>query len=271
MPISKAQADVLRVIAANRSPDSYLAGATIVHRRPDSPRTSLDLDFFHDIEDSIAVAGEADAKALIEAGYSLRWLLRTPTFYRATVVADDGEALKIEWAQDSAFRFFPVQEDDLCGYRLHDADAATNKVLALAGRNEIRDLVDVLYLHEHYLSLGALTWAACGKDPGYTPEFLLEQASRHTAHTQHELDHLLLQQPMDLGAVKEQWLGALDQARELASSLPPDDVGCLYLSDLGEPVEPHPRKNDFARLVRHHGTVRGAWPTVVPRKAPEDR
>jgi hypothetical protein len=266
MPISPAQAEVLRVIAANRSPDSYLAGATIVHRKPDSPRTSLDLDFFHELEDSIAVAGEADAKALTEAGYDLQWLLRTPTFYRAIVTAKERDALKIEWAQDSAFRFFPVQKDELCGYRLHDADAATNKVLALAGRNEIRDLVDVLYLHEHYLSLGALIWAACGKDPGYTPEFLLDQASRHTAHTQHELDHLLLQQPIDLRTMKQQWLEAVGRARQLVSSLPASDLGCLYLSDRGEPVEPVPRNSDFGGLIRHYGTVRGAWPTVVPRK-----
>lgn len=84
------------------------------------------------------------------------------------------QQLKMEWAYDSAFRFFPVQTDDLCGYRLHDADAATNKVLALAGRSEIRDFVDVLHLHDTYLSLGALVWAASGKDPGFTPEFLLD-------------------------------------------------------------------------------------------------
>ena len=95
MSISPTQAEVLRVIAANRCPVSYLAGATIVHRKPDSPRTSLDLDFFHELEDSIAVAGEADAKALTEAGYDLQWLLRTPTFYRAIVTANDVNALRI--------------------------------------------------------------------------------------------------------------------------------------------------------------------------------
>ena len=39
-----------------------------------------------------------------------------------------GCRLKIEWAHDRAYRFFPVQRHDLCGYRLHDADAATNNV-----------------------------------------------------------------------------------------------------------------------------------------------
>ena len=32
MPLSTIQADVLRLIAANRSPDSYVAGATVLHR-----------------------------------------------------------------------------------------------------------------------------------------------------------------------------------------------------------------------------------------------
>lgn len=42
--------------------------------------------------------------------------LQTPTFYRAvTEVA--GQSLKLEWAHDRAFRFFPVERDELCGFR----------------------------------------------------------------------------------------------------------------------------------------------------------
>ena len=97
MPISEIQSEVLRRIAANRSSESYLAGATVIH-----------------------------------------WLMRAPTIHRAVVTVNRRQ-LKIEWVQDSAFRFFPVQEDERFGYRLHDADAAINKVLALAGRDEVRD------------------------------------------------------------------------------------------------------------------------------------
>ncbi len=57
------------------------------------------------------------------AMHEFRWLLRTPTFYRAVVTAGERQ-LKLEWAQDSAFRFFPVQKDERCGYRLHDAAAS---------------------------------------------------------------------------------------------------------------------------------------------------
>ena len=67
-----------------------------------------------------------------QLGHDFSWLLRAPAFHRA-VVRIDTRSLNIEWAQDSAFRFYPVHEDDRFGYRLHDADAAINKVLALAG------------------------------------------------------------------------------------------------------------------------------------------
>ena len=80
MPLSTIQADVLRLIAANRSPDSYVAGATVLHRAEDTPRYSADLDLFHDLEDSVARCAETDAATLTDAACELSWLLRTPTF-----------------------------------------------------------------------------------------------------------------------------------------------------------------------------------------------
>jgi hypothetical protein len=268
MPISKVQALILRTIAANRSPDSYLAGATVLHRAADTPRFSRDLDFFHDVEDSVAESAETDAKTLKNAGYGFEWLLRTPTYQRAIVSAED-EAVRIEWAQDSAFRFFPVQKDDMCGYRLHDADAAVNKVLALAGRQEVRDFVDVLHLHETYLSLGAMAWAACGKDPGFTPDFLLDHAGRHVAYTQNDVNRLELRSPLDLRDMKKKWLEALAEARRLTAKLPSEELGCLYLMTDQVPVIPDPGAETFRLLIRHSGSVRGAWPTVTENR--EDR
>ena len=191
MPVSELQARVLREIAANRTPDSYLAGATVLHRAEDSPRFSRDLDIFHDLAEAVAVSAEADARTLQRAGYSLTWALQTPTFYRA-VAEVTGQSLKLEWAHDSAFRFFPVERDEFCGFRLHPADAAVNKMLAMAGRVEVRDFVDVLHLDAEYLSLGALAWAGCGKDPGYTPDFLLDHAAAHTAYRPADLARLHL-------------------------------------------------------------------------------
>jgi hypothetical protein len=261
MPISDIQAEVLRRIAGNRSPDSYLAGATVIHRGAGTPRFSQDLDFFHDLADSIASSADQDAATLRQAGYEITWLLRTPTFHRAVVTAGQRQ-LKMEWAQDSAFRFFPVQKDERFGYCLHDADAAINKVLALAGRAEIRDFVDILHLHDTTLSLGAMAWAACGKDPGFTPEFLLDHAARHVAYTQADLDRLSLRVPLDLKDLKQRWLMALQEARALFAALPPDEIGCLYLGPGQRPVTPDPSADSFRSWIRHKGSIRGAWPTV---------
>ena len=56
-----AQAALLRRITSNRSPESYVAGATGLHRAADTPRFSEDLDLFHDLEDSIAQSAGSDA------------------------------------------------------------------------------------------------------------------------------------------------------------------------------------------------------------------
>ena len=263
MPISDIQDKILRHIAANRSPESYLAGATVLHRSADSPRYSQDLDFFHDIADSVALCAQKDAETLESAGYGVEWLLRTPTFHRA-VASVGKQQLKLEWAQDTAFRFFPVQEDDRCGYRLHDTDAAINKLLALAGRDEVRDFVDVIHIHNSSLSLGVLAWAACGKDPGFTPAFLLDHAGRHTGYAQEDLGRLSLTEPLNIGDLKKQWLEATESARKLVTALPPEEVGCLYLDSTGSPVTPEPSSSTFPTLTRHWGTVHGAWPTVSP-------
>jgi hypothetical protein len=262
MPLSEIQAEILRLIAANRTPESYLAGATVLHRSAGTPRFSQDLDYFHDLGDSVATCAEQDAHTLIAAGHGLQWILRAPTFHRA-VVTVRGDQLRIEWAQDSAFRFYPVMQDDLCGYRLHDTDAAINKVLALAGRSEARDFVDVLHLDRELLSLGAMAWAACGKDPGFTPEFLLDQANRHTAYTQADLGRLHLLEPLDLRALKRDWFAALETAQALVASLPPAEIGCLYLNPQQQPVTPDAAAPEFAALTRHSGSVSGAWPTVA--------
>lgn len=268
--MTKLQARILRILAAGRSPESYLAGATVLHRSDDSPRYSQDLDFFHDLADSVARSAEADAATLLTAGIDLEWLLRSPTFYRS-VVSVEGEALKLEWAQDSAFRFFPVQADEFCGYRLDDADAAVNKILALAGREEVRDFVDILHLHQTSLSVGTLAWAACGKDPGYSPAFLLDHAGRHVRYSQDDLNRLHLREPLGVSDLKRQWLAAVEQAHGLIEALPEADVGCLYLASDGVPVTPDPASSDFRNLGRHFGSVRGAWPLIAPYRADTSR
>ena len=94
--------------------------------------------------------------------------LSPPGFIRA-IVRRGEHATCVDWAHDSAWRFMPLVRDPLGGLLLHPVDLAINKVLALAGRDEPRDYVDILFVNERVLSLGALCWVAVGKDAGIHP------------------------------------------------------------------------------------------------------
>ena len=87
VPLSKIQTEVLRLLAAQRDPESYVAGATPLNR--DAPRYSGDIDVFHDREERVAAAALTDAKVLEAAGYSVRWLRQLPLIYTAEVTRQD--------------------------------------------------------------------------------------------------------------------------------------------------------------------------------------
>jgi hypothetical protein len=269
MPLTDFQKAVARLIAANRKPESHIAGGAVINRGESALRISNDIDIFHDIlkdgrraPEIVAACAEADEILLKEAGYSVDWLARSEGFFRAIVSRGD-EQVRLDWATESAFRFFPVQEDEEFGYCLHLADLATNKVLALVGRSEIRDFLDVLQLDEGYLSLGALIWAACGKDEGFTPATILDLMNRHSRYQESDLKGENLARQVDLKELKEQWITAKERAEVLVAQLPPDELGCLYLSHDRRPVTPDPSSPEFPKLIRHRGSVLGAWPSIT--------
>jgi hypothetical protein len=239
MPLGVFEKNVLRLLAANRNPESYVAGATVFLRREDSYRRSQDIDVFHDTTQGLALAAAEDAESLRRNGYTLEWVETQDTSRRATV-SKDGSSTKLDWAYDSAFLFFPAQADPEFGFVLHPLDGATKKLLVMAGRGEIRDYLDVIFLHRAVLSLGALAWAAFGKDIGFTPQFLLEEAQRLARFPEIRLKTLLLVQPVDWVECKRQWLAAVAEADALFLRLPPEEIGCLYLDASGSAVTPDP-------------------------------
>ncbi len=261
MPLTPYQREVARVLAANRSPESHIAGGAVINRGDAGLRFSDDLDIFHDAAESVAASAEVDEKALGAAGYAVEWTLRGAGIIKAVVTRGEGR-VRLDWTTDSAFRFFPAVRDDDFGYRLHDADLATNKVLALAGRSEVRDYLDILQIDQRFLSLGAVIWAACGKDAGFTPALILDQTNRHSRYQESDLKGENLARPVDLRQLKQRWLEARDRAERLFEHLPAEELGCLYLDADLNPVTPDPASANFARLIRHQGSVRGAWPKI---------
>jgi hypothetical protein len=71
VPISKLQSDILRLIAAKRDPESFVAGGVPINRS--GPRYSSDLDIFHDREERVGEAALADAEILRDAGHAERY------------------------------------------------------------------------------------------------------------------------------------------------------------------------------------------------------
>lgn len=259
MPLTDYQAEVARLLAANRSFDSYLAGGAAILIEPNTTRYSRDLDYFHDSEPRVAKAFAADEALLSNHGYTVDVELNQVGYVRAIVRRGD-DATKVEWARDSSWRFMPVVRDPRVGYRLHQVDLAVNKVLALAGRDEPRDVLDVMHFHRNLLVLGCLCWAACGKDPGFNPLSLLELLQRRGRIRNEDLSRLDLSRPVDLPALKTEWLAALDSVPEFVESRPPDEIGCLYYSASRQAFV-DPRAVDDA--VPHFGRPGGVLPSVV--------
>ena len=259
MPLTDYQASLIRLLSENRTFDSYLAGGAAILIDPNTTRFSRDLDYFHDSEARVAEAFSADRRLLESKGFSLDVDLNQPGYVRA-VVRKDGQAVKIEWARDSAWRFMPTMQDDRVGYVLHPIDLAVNKVLALAGRDEPRDVVDVLHLHRTVLPLGALCWAACGKDPGFTPLSILELLRRRGRVRAEDLARLDLVEPVDLQVMKRRWLEALDAVEPFVASRPSEEIGCLYYSAARkEFIDPR----DASDAVPHFGRPGGLLPRIV--------
>jgi hypothetical protein len=255
VPLSKIQTDILRLLAGNRDPESYVAGASALNR--DAPRYSGDIDVFHAREERAASAAAVDAQTLEAAGYGVRWIRREPAIYTAEITGQTG-ATRLEWVVDSEFRFFPVMKDDTFGYVLHPVDLAANKAMAAAGRREVRDIVDLVTVHETILSLGAVFWAAVEKSPGYTPEGLIAEIRRNSHYPAAEWRALSSAEPFNPTAIITKLRAALNDAEAFVSRMPTDRLGLLFLQ-AGKAVQPDPdRLEDYET---HAGQTRGHWPT----------
>ena len=265
MPLTTLQKEVLRILAANRSEESHFAGGVVINHADDSARYSHDFDIFHELAEEVTRASNRDVESLRSAGFTVE----TPSRYgewekestfRKAKVQRGVEVLEIDWAADSAFRFFPIQRDEQLGWRLHLFDIATNKALALSARTETRDYVDIVELTKTY-PLSAICWAACGKDPGFTPLSLLEMMKRFAKVNTTELDKIRAR-ALDPVVLKTAWIEMSDRAEaemtRLADVKPDLPIGVAFVDSAGKPGW----IGDDPSLRPHAPSVRGCWPVV---------
>lgn len=269
MALTEFQRGICRLIAATRKEGrlSYVAGGVALNSLAGAARVSRDIDIFHDAAEAVLTSWQADRDCLVQHGYGVEAQRQREAFVEA-VVTKDRQRVVLQWTVDSAFRFFPLVENADFGLVLHPFDLATNKVLALVGRLEARDWVDVIECCEKIQPLGYLAWAASGKDPGFSPAAILEQAGRSARYSAGEISILSFDgPPPDAADLSRRWHTMLDEARRVVSLLPPDETGrCVCDRHDGGLVQSNSdglaKRLKAGNMFYHAGQLRGAWPQV---------
>jgi hypothetical protein len=150
-------------------------GALVVLGVVDRP--TQDLDFFATSPEAVDALAPAVEQALVAAGLSVEARRRVPGFTQF-VVADSSSSTLVDLSWDARLR--PTQATEV-GPVLATDELAADKTLALLGRAEARDFVDVYRLRATY-SREQLADLARQKDRGFDLEMFasaLDGMSRH--------------------------------------------------------------------------------------------
>jgi len=268
MALTAFQRSLCRLIAQSRvaSGESYIAGGAALNELLGLPRVSRDVDLFHDTDAALDASWQNDRRLLEEEGYGVRPLRERPAFVEAEV-SHGNDVVLLQWVRESAYRFFPLLQHTEFGLTLHPFDLATNKVLALVGRLEVRDWVDVIECCERIQPFGYLAWAACGKDPGFGPAAIIEHAAR-SHYAAEEVGSLSFAgSSPDAKELSIRWRDILTQARETIPALPAEELGkCVLSRDgslfAGDSAELR-RALSCGEVAFHPGAIRGALPQIV--------
>ncbi len=145
-----------------------LAGGAALVFRSVVPRTTQDLDFFGPLRGEVTPVAERFKKRLQDDGLEFRVISASPSFVRLTVRNASGEEILVDIGQDYRLR---APERMEIGLVLSSEELAADKLLALFGRAEARDFVDVFYLARTF-DIESITRWAREKDPGFDPYVL---------------------------------------------------------------------------------------------------
>jgi hypothetical protein len=234
--LTQLQSRILRCLAKNRSESSYLAGGLILNK--DWQRRSDDIDIFHDSDEQVVDAANADLALLQAAGFKTH---KDFVIYGAVdaTVSEETSFTVIQWFAETKRRFFPLVKDPEWGARLHQADLAVNKVLAAAGRSKARDIADLVAIGLKYCPLGPLVLASAGKPPNFSPRRTIDEIRRHARSIPAEEFDAMKGLPAEWSAalIREEALRLLEFADKYIMSVAPELVGVLAVNKDGIPIE----------------------------------
>ena len=152
-----------------------LAGGAALVFKNEVPRDTQDLDFFGPLQEEVRSASEGLKRRLQEEGLKFQIVSSSPSFVRAVVKDPEcGEEVLVDIGQDYRLREPEYTE---IGPVLCTEELAADKLLALFGRAEARDFVDVFYLARKF-GITEIIQLAREKDPGFDPYILAVEIGR---------------------------------------------------------------------------------------------
>lgn len=261
--LSEYQERILAILAPLRNERSYVAGSTPLNISLE--RLSSDIDIFCDTAEICQTSFLHDAAAFAKAGMIPTITRNSGSFLEAHVKEGNASTV-IQWLNDSPWRFFPAREDPIFGFRLDERDLVVNKILALASREAVRDYYDICRLIIDNEPVGAYVFAACGKDPGYTPESLLSAIS-FAARLWREEDLANIDGgKLGITECREAMNGMIRKTLETFPHIPAKHAGAMFLLEPdGKPVLPG--QNDQEYII-HHARPGGSEPELKPGASP---
>ena len=216
------QEQVAEIIAGLEEAEGFaLAGGAALIVRGDVRRQTRDLDFFGLTADAVDRLVPAVDRALQDAGFVVHHVQVNPGFARLIVESGD-DRTELDLGADA--RLFPVEPGRLAP-TLTSEELAVDKVLAVFGRAEARDFVDLMALEPRY-GLDRLCALATEKDRGFTPALFAEMLGRFSRLRQEEFG-IDAQQYEQLSREIVRWR---ERAIELTQRL---ELGQAHERDLG--------------------------------------
>jgi len=168
--LSSLQEQVAEIVSSLEEAQEFaLAGGAALIARGDVQRQTRDLDFFGLTGEDVDRLLPAAERALRAAGLEVQRVQVNPGFARL-IVARGNDRTELDLAADA--RLFPA-EPGRPAPMLTGEELATDKVLALFGRAEARDFVDLLAVEPLY-GLDRLCRLAAEKDRGFAPAIFAE-------------------------------------------------------------------------------------------------
>jgi hypothetical protein len=170
-PLTRAQRRAARIVAEALIDDGFcLAGGAALVASGLSTRPTRDLDLFTDHDVDMPAVAARVATALEAEGFTVAVDRQFPTFVALRVTAGRRGHVLVDLGRDH-IEWPPVSTS--LGRTLSPRELAANKVLALFGRVQPRDLADVATLAAR-CDLDDVFADAAVKDPGFSPRVLAE-------------------------------------------------------------------------------------------------